>query len=78
MPELDTKCPRCGREMKDLNNGLFRCGHCLFIGDGFPDEGGSYVSSNPERSAISREEYELRQKARRESKRKRAIGWGGR
>ncbi len=64
-------CPRCNRQSKPVGCRRFWCQWCSMLHDDDPDEGGDYTSANPVRSAISREEYELRQRARRDSRRKR-------
>lgn len=58
------RCPRCDRVSTPRRDGLYFCEQCRMLHDDDPNEGGSYTSQNPERSAISKEEYELRQRAR--------------
>lgn len=59
------KCPACGRPGKPVAGGLWRCPIGCGCFDDDPDEGGYARSNDPERSASSKEEYELRRQQRR-------------
>lgn len=64
------RCPRCNRRQPMQGpNTIYFCEHCRAMFDDDPDEGGSFTSQNPERSAISKEEYKLRQASRKNRRR---------
>jgi len=63
-------CPACGGSDVEPHDGdLFHCRKCGGIFDSTSDEGGSYLR-DPVQNAISKEEFEIRERRRRARNRK--------
>ena len=59
----DKRCPKCGGPVVNMDTRLYRCDNCKMLTDCEDDGDIGYKSQ--ERYAERKEEYELRQAARR-------------
>lgn len=71
MSKQHADCPACGRSHPVRADGLFYCTNCQALYDDDPNEGGAWCGNNPVVNVSSREEFEIRQRAREQRRQRR-------
>jgi len=70
MTDFDiVRCPACGHVSRPCGGRLYFCAQCRMQHDDDPEEGGVALYNDPEKAAISKEEYAERQRLRAQRRR---------